>query len=140
MPTTSKGLRYPAASNVPNVPQDIQNLASDVDSALFTNAGTTGAISGTAPAAGTAMKVKTHYASVVLNANGDGTITYPGGAFSSALLSLSVTHYSPSTAPSNNLEFVPWNSTLTSTSVRCYFGTATFGSTGVACSLTAIGV
>lgn len=32
MPTTPlRALRYPASSNTPNVPQDIQNLASDVD-------------------------------------------------------------------------------------------------------------
>jgi len=31
VPTTSKGLRYPASSAAPNVPQDIQNLASDID-------------------------------------------------------------------------------------------------------------
>lgn len=32
MPQTSRGFRYPASSNQPNVVQDIQNLASDVDS------------------------------------------------------------------------------------------------------------
>ena len=31
MPTTANGLRYPALSAAPNVPQDVQNLASDVD-------------------------------------------------------------------------------------------------------------
>lgn len=31
MPTTPLGLRYPASSAAPNVPQDIQNLANDVD-------------------------------------------------------------------------------------------------------------
>lgn len=31
MPTTSRGYRYPALSSAPNVPQDIQNLASDVN-------------------------------------------------------------------------------------------------------------
>lgn len=31
MPTTSLGLRYPASSAAPNVPQDIQNLATDVN-------------------------------------------------------------------------------------------------------------
>lgn len=35
MPTTSKGLRYPASSAAPNVPQDIQNLASDVNGLLL---------------------------------------------------------------------------------------------------------
>lgn len=140
MPTTSKGLRYPASSNVPNVPQDIQNLASDVDTRLFTNAGTSGVLAGSAPAAGTALKVKTHYGSVVLNANGDGTITYPGGAFASAVLSVAVSHASGASAPSNNLEFVPYNSSLSTVSVRCYFGTATFGDTGVVATLTAIGV
>lgn len=35
MPTTSKfALRYPSLSDAPNVPQDVQNLASDVDSAM----------------------------------------------------------------------------------------------------------
>ena len=32
MPTTSKGFRYPSGSAAPNVPQDIQNLAADVNS------------------------------------------------------------------------------------------------------------
>lgn len=36
MPTTAKGLRYPASSSAPNVPQDIQNLANDVDGLLST--------------------------------------------------------------------------------------------------------
>ncbi|WP_416902766.1 hypothetical protein [Micromonospora echinospora] len=31
MPTTANGLRYPSLSAAPNVPQDVQNLASDVD-------------------------------------------------------------------------------------------------------------
>lgn len=31
MPTTSGGLRYPAGSDTPNVPRDLQNLAEDVD-------------------------------------------------------------------------------------------------------------
>jgi hypothetical protein len=31
MPTTSKGFRYPLSSASPNVPADMQNLASDVD-------------------------------------------------------------------------------------------------------------
>lgn len=37
MPTTSKGLRYPALSGAPNVPADMQALAEDVDAALGTN-------------------------------------------------------------------------------------------------------
>lgn len=36
MPTTSKGLRYPDSTAGPNVPQDIQNLANDVDTRLPT--------------------------------------------------------------------------------------------------------
>lgn len=31
MPTTSRGYRYPASSAAPNVPQDVQNLASDLN-------------------------------------------------------------------------------------------------------------
>ena len=31
MPTTTLGFRYPSSTNTVNVPQDIQNLASDVD-------------------------------------------------------------------------------------------------------------
>lgn len=38
MPTTARGLRYPASSAAPNVPQDIQNLASDVDSTMSVKA------------------------------------------------------------------------------------------------------
>ncbi len=35
MPTTSKfSLRYPSLSDAPNIPQDIQNLASDADAAM----------------------------------------------------------------------------------------------------------
>lgn len=34
MPTTSKGLRYPSPTAAPNVSQDIQNLASDANTAL----------------------------------------------------------------------------------------------------------
>lgn len=39
MPTTSKGFRYPASSAAPNIPQDFQNLASDVDAYLYPTAG-----------------------------------------------------------------------------------------------------
>ncbi len=31
MPTTSKGFRYPTSTAAPNVPADLQNLATDVD-------------------------------------------------------------------------------------------------------------
>jgi hypothetical protein len=34
MPTTAKGLRYPSATSAPNIPQDVQNLANDVDAWL----------------------------------------------------------------------------------------------------------
>lgn len=35
MPTTpNRSLRYPASNNSPNIPQDIQNLATDVDNSL----------------------------------------------------------------------------------------------------------
>lgn len=102
------------------------------------NAGTTGVLAGTAPPLGTRLLTKTFYANVVLNGNGDGTINFPGGAFPNGLLSLQVSHYT-SVAPSNNIEFVPWGATLATTNVRCYFGTAIFGGTGVACILTAIG-
>lgn len=34
MPTTTKGFRYPAATAAPNVPADMQNLATDVDTYL----------------------------------------------------------------------------------------------------------
>lgn len=37
MGTTSQGLRYPDSTAAVNVPQDIQNLASDVDGKLVTN-------------------------------------------------------------------------------------------------------
>lgn len=36
MPTTPGGLRYPASSDTPDVPRDIENLADDVESALGT--------------------------------------------------------------------------------------------------------
>ena len=37
MGITSQGLRYPDSTSAVNVPQDIQNLASDVDAKLVTN-------------------------------------------------------------------------------------------------------
>lgn len=39
MPSTSKGIRYPSPSAAPNVPQDMQNLASDVNSRMSTYLG-----------------------------------------------------------------------------------------------------
>lgn len=53
--TTNRALRYPLATAAPNIPQDIQNLATDVDTALLTP----GAIctSTTRPAAPTAGMV-----------------------------------------------------------------------------------
>jgi hypothetical protein len=44
MPTTPGGLRYPAASDTPNVPRDIQYLATDVESALSSKIGSADAI------------------------------------------------------------------------------------------------
>lgn len=41
MPTTTKGFRYPALTDVPNVPQDVQNLAADVDAYFDTAKGFT---------------------------------------------------------------------------------------------------
>jgi len=34
MPTTPGGLRYPAAADTPNVPRDLEYLATDVETAL----------------------------------------------------------------------------------------------------------
>lgn len=39
MPTTPSGFRYPALADVPNVPQDLRNLAEDVDDFLPTRDG-----------------------------------------------------------------------------------------------------
>lgn len=36
MPTTPGGLRYPASTDTPNVPRDIENLATDVEAELGT--------------------------------------------------------------------------------------------------------
>lgn len=41
MPTTPGGLRYPASSASPNVPADIQNLATDTDSRIIPRYATT---------------------------------------------------------------------------------------------------
>lgn len=38
MPTTPGGLRYPASTDTPNVPRDIENLATDVESELGSKA------------------------------------------------------------------------------------------------------
>lgn len=38
MPTTPGGLRYPASTDTPDVPRDMLNLATDVDTALGTKA------------------------------------------------------------------------------------------------------
>ena len=35
MPTTALGFRYPAGTAYPNVPQDLQNLATDIDNKLY---------------------------------------------------------------------------------------------------------
>jgi hypothetical protein len=142
VPTTSKGLRYPASSDSPNGPTQIQNLASDVDTRLFTNAGVSGVAGGSAPTTGAALKFKTQTASITLNANGDGTVIYPGGAFATGVLYVAATHYGPgATPPSNDLEFVPWNAGLTTCNVRCYQPSgAVFGGTGVVASFLAIGV
>jgi len=41
MPTTSGGLRYPASTDAINIPQDLANLANDVQTYIDTNALTT---------------------------------------------------------------------------------------------------
>lgn len=41
MATTTNGFRYPVATDTPNVPQDIQNLASDVDTKTVLKTGST---------------------------------------------------------------------------------------------------
>lgn len=44
MPTTSSsGLRYPASSDTPNIPQDMQNLATDLDKKVIPPFSTTAA-------------------------------------------------------------------------------------------------
>lgn len=52
MPTTTKGFRYPASTDAVNVPGDIQNVASDIDTWLTSNVApltlTTNAQTGTA--------------------------------------------------------------------------------------------
>lgn len=97
------------------------------------NAGTSGVLAGTAPPAGTYLREKTFFSSVVLNANGDGSVIYPVGAFANGVTAVEVQHVSQGGAPSNNLTFRAWNVGLASCNVRCYGPTgAVFGGTGVA--------
>lgn len=115
MPTTAKGLRYPSGSDAPNVPQYIQNLASDVDAELFVNGGNTGALFGVAPPAGTPLVVKTYRATVTTNASGDATITFPGGAYANGVLTAHLQVNSP-----NPFVFVATSATLSSVNCRAY--------------------
>lgn len=54
--------------------------------AVSNNGGTTGLIVGTAPPAGTPLIIKTMKQQVVTNGSGDGSATYPGGAFPNGVL------------------------------------------------------
>lgn len=97
------------------------------------NAGSSGALAGVALPAEMYRSAKTYYASIVLNAFGDGTVIYPGGAFDNGVVDVTVQHVSQGAAPSNNLTFRAWSVGMASTNVRCYSpGGAVFGGTGVA--------
>lgn len=138
MPSTSKGLRYPASTAAPNVPQDIQNLASDVDAELFVNGGASGAMAGTAPTAGQPLIVKVFAGSLTFNASGDQTVTFPGGAFPNGVVAVYATYYAAGN-PANNHEFIPWGATLSTVNLRTYLGTAVNGSITALVTITAIG-
>jgi hypothetical protein len=135
VPSTAKGLRYPAGSDAPNVPQYIQNLATDVDGELFVNGGTLGSLAGSGPPAGQPLIIKTYRATVTSNASGDATITLPGGAFPNGLLSVNLQVNS-----GNPFVWVVTGATLSTVTCRAYnvsSGSA-IGATFTTC-LTAIG-
>lgn len=82
MPTTTvNGLRYPAAGAAPNVPQDIQNLATDLEGKLERIYANQGVAAGTSPTSDKTMITKGFSAVVTANVNGATTISYPGGGF-----------------------------------------------------------
>lgn len=103
---------------------------------MSVSAGAAGALAGAAPPDGTPVYKKTFYGSISLNANGDGTVVYPGGAFANGVTDIFIQHISQGGPPSNDIGFKAWNVALNKTSVRCYTPSgATFGGTGVAATL-----
>lgn len=141
MPTTSKGLRYPSSSAAPNVPQDIQNLASDVDGKLFTNGGTTGVMVGTAPPAGTPLVTKVWLGTLTFNAAGDNTVNFPGGAFPNGLLYASADPNQGGVSPSATFTLATWGASLSTINVKAFQQSngAVAASTAIAFKLIAVG-
>jgi len=103
------------------------------------SAGASGAIVGTAPAAGYPLRMKTATGTIALNSSGDGTLTFPGGAFPNAVLAVDVRHQSQGGPPSAPFDFVTWTTTLSQTNLRGYNGTAVAASLSPVYVLTAIG-
>lgn len=67
MPTTAKGLPYPASSDVPDVPTDILDLATAIDLRLPT-----------------AYNLQTVSVSISASTSGAVAVTFPGGLFTGA--------------------------------------------------------
>jgi hypothetical protein len=81
------------------------------------NAGTSGVLAGTAPAAGRALLVKTFAGSLVGNASGDVTVTFPGGAFPNGLVGLAVNAVP---AAAGAFMWLPWSPSLSAVNLRCF--------------------
>lgn len=94
MPTTSGGLRYPASTDAINIPQDLANLANDVQTYIDTNAltttGTYTLTNKTIGSTGLYFEGSTSDAYetllTVVDPTGDNTITLPNASGTVALL------------------------------------------------------
>lgn len=95
MPTTSGGLRYPASTDAINIPQDLANLANDVQTYIDTNAltttGTYTLTNKTIGSTGLYFEGSTSDAYetllTVVDPTGDNTITLPNASGTVSLLS-----------------------------------------------------
>lgn len=120
MPTTStQQLRYPASTDSPNGPLQIQNLASDVDGRLPTIKSGQGIVAGTAPTSDGRMTIKAYSILVATNASGDATHSFPGGAFINTIASVVVSS-GDVTAGSHATAAVNGTATISAINTRHY--------------------
>jgi hypothetical protein len=111
MPTTSGGLRYPASTDAINIPQDMANLANDVQTYIDANAlTTTGTYTLTNKTIGStglffegATSDGFETLLTVVDPTGDNTITLPNASGTVALLSATQTFTNKTFASSFNV-------------------------------------
>lgn len=105
------------------------------------NGGTTGAMAGAVPTVGAELITKTWSGTLALNAFGDNTITFPGGAFPNGVLYINANPNQGTAAPGFAFLLQTWGVTLSKTNIRGFLVSngAVAANTSVATTLMAVG-